>query len=405
MDLEKIRKICCELRTGMQLNPFSLAAHGCSQLENFHSRILAALIDPHERSASSHSFLASFLSVLRQKAVVCKLEEVVKRLDLFCRAAEDVYVEVEYPVKSGNSNGRIDIAIVNDKNNEVIIVENKINGAPDMSRQVLRYVEGLSKEGYDVVAIVYLTAYNDVGHPDWTDWKRCERWSVEKLLIPISACKEGDKFSIVSWLQSACKGGNLSRQVVKQYSNFIDEFHDEAVKWNELCESVGDQVEAVKRSFADDLKTRRVLECLPYYIARRVLVEVSPGEFLKSILYRDGRTCCASFQRYYVKGSGWSRKAELGLDVDVVNQTITFFVRDFAAGNVSSEKFEKLRAFVSKVDPKFELVPRGGRCCRVQYVIRFKDVYGDVNALTQRISRIITRLSEEKDSIVKVLTR
>ena len=55
-----------------------------------------------------------------------------------------------------NSADRIDLLII-DKQQRAIIIENKINGAPDQNKQITRYVRNVKNTGIENYAVIYLT--------------------------------------------------------------------------------------------------------------------------------------------------------------------------------------------------------------------------------------------------------
>lgn len=111
-----------------------------SHLENFHSDVIAALLNPKGLHGEGHLFLDLFLDFLNQnyKTSIDKTN------------FKNAIVERE--------KGRIDIWITDKISEKAIIVENKINNAVDQKNQIERYHDfSANKKGYDVCCIIYLS--------------------------------------------------------------------------------------------------------------------------------------------------------------------------------------------------------------------------------------------------------
>ena len=122
-----------------------------SQKEICHSSILADLLNPLGRHALGRSFLDAFLE---------KIE---------CESFKDVTIRTEMPVlrilTDGSGPRRIDICIINNRNNDVVVVENKLNNAQEQQCQLADYKAGLKHKGFNVAKTVCLQGsnFNDIG--------------------------------------------------------------------------------------------------------------------------------------------------------------------------------------------------------------------------------------------------
>jgi len=125
-------------RDDYAFNIFQLSSYG-TQLENFHSDIIAALLDPIAEHNEGAVFLNSFLNYLN------------KYYDANINLQEFKHVKVE------REKGRLDILIKDEVTENAIIIENKINHAPDMDNQLERYYNWCIDEKYNVKAVIYLT--------------------------------------------------------------------------------------------------------------------------------------------------------------------------------------------------------------------------------------------------------
>lgn len=120
-----------------EFNIFSLSTYG-NQLENFHSDIIGELLNPHGLHKEGNKLLQLFLGYL-------------------CERGADINISEFNNVSVLREKGRIDIAIIDRKSMKAIIIENKINNAPDMNEQLERYYTWCGSNGYDVCCVVYLT--------------------------------------------------------------------------------------------------------------------------------------------------------------------------------------------------------------------------------------------------------
>lgn len=123
-------------------NPMETFVKYVSQKEICHSSILADLLNPLGRHALGRSFLDAFLE---------KIE---------CGSFKDITIRTEMSVPRiltvGCGRRRIDICIINNKNKNVILIENKLNNAKEQDCQLADYKAGLKHKGYNVVKTVCL---------------------------------------------------------------------------------------------------------------------------------------------------------------------------------------------------------------------------------------------------------
>ena len=133
-------------------NPMETFVEYVSQKEICHSSILAELLNPLGRYGLGRSFLDAFL-----KEIECN------------ETFEDVTIQTEMPVQriltDGSGPRRIDICIINNYNNDVVIIENKLNNAKEQYRQLEDYEAGSNYKGFNVVKTVCLQGSNpnDIG--------------------------------------------------------------------------------------------------------------------------------------------------------------------------------------------------------------------------------------------------
>lgn len=132
-------------------NPMETFVEYVSQKEICHSSILAELLNPLGRHGLERSFLDVFLEKIG------------------CESFKDVTIRTEMTVlrilTAGSGPRRIDICIINNHNNDVVIIENKLNNAQEQQCQLADYKAGLKHKGYNVVKTVCLQGsnFNDIG--------------------------------------------------------------------------------------------------------------------------------------------------------------------------------------------------------------------------------------------------
>src|SRR5665213_3517758 len=164
----------------MGFNPFALVSD-LYYRENLHSDILKAILDPRTTHKCEGIFLDKFLTFLIEahRATIDKNDY---------RNAQVVREE-----------NRIDIFIKGDTKGHAIIIENKMYNAPDMHRQLPRYVE--YAKDYTIDAVVYLRLHGNT-FPDLAGWEPSEIKAIKEKLLCIAASDlDGGKTNLsTGWL-------------------------------------------------------------------------------------------------------------------------------------------------------------------------------------------------------------
>ncbi len=118
-------------------NLFTISSY-IAHLENFHSDILASLLNPYGLHREGNTFLQSFLNYLKELKINIEINN---------------YADS----KVIREKGRIDILILDLKSSHAIIIENKINDAIDQQKQLKRYYDYCLSKKYFVDAVLYLS--------------------------------------------------------------------------------------------------------------------------------------------------------------------------------------------------------------------------------------------------------
>lgn len=182
--------------------------------ENFHSDILFTILNPDTREIGRPYFT----------------EELVKFLgvDFDCTKGFEVTREKD----------RIDLLIKNDR--QAIIIENKINYAPDMENQLVRYMKKVEEDGRKIAAVVYLTLKDDKKPPlkyDEDFKKYAEMLQDPKILKEVCAVDEEKTKGLAKGFLQACldrlneekpqdekakDARNLASVYIKQYKMLLE---------------------------------------------------------------------------------------------------------------------------------------------------------------------------------------
>lgn len=240
--------------------------------ENFHSDVMRYLLDSAENHGCGHKFLEAFIEMINKKGKNIKAE----------------YYNDAIVVRE---EGRIDVLIKSDASKRAIIVENKINNAVDMKRQLPQYYEYITHNypKYVIDAIVYLPL-EKTKHPDMDDWSEEDKSNVRPLLVEIPAFDKSGAINLVdNWLNSSIiQPSNIDVfSFLRQYSDLIKilnvnimdtiimkEFYEELMKEN---------------NFDNAVSIRNMLNDLPGYLALRIMDKYGTAcaPFSKVWLYKS----------------------------------------------------------------------------------------------------------------------
>ncbi len=173
--------------------------------ETFHSDILNALLDPIGKHEERDKYLRLFLEFL------CSQHRA--KIDLLDYSNAQVVKE----------EGRIDILIKDEVSKKAIIIENKINNAPDQPNQLPGYLKKVRDRGYTCDAIIYLRL-NGYAGPDTTSWvNNDDRKQVKAIQIIICAYDGTDKDLLTGWILK-CQEESINpdaKHILRQYGDLI----------------------------------------------------------------------------------------------------------------------------------------------------------------------------------------
>jgi hypothetical protein len=231
--------------------------------ENFHSDVLATILDPETREIGNIEYLKLFVDLI--KAILKKDEKEIAGDMSF---SEDTKVERE--------TGRIDVFIHDNK--KCIIVENKINNAPDQPDQIARYVEYAKGRGLNPVAVVYILPVGLIPKEPPVDEYSRKLLVKLPVLLPSSAGDNRDNLDLVNgWLDKIADFDNISnigispqeltaRVYIHQYSNLLKGLECDVMAY-------GFEVELVKKLFRTEESIRTAAEIAEVWNKRGKLLQ------------------------------------------------------------------------------------------------------------------------------------
>lgn len=295
--------------------------------EDFHSDFLALLLNPQEKHGAGNLFLNLFISMLEKAMNKYHGNDVH-----FAHYYPNSEVYREYPT----NDGRIDILILSSPNKRAIVVENKMNGAPDMPKQLPRYYDFLSEKGIAVDAIVHLSLDGNktISREGWS--KEDEK-HVNQVLVRIPAYNHTHMINLVDDFFNQAIPLSNSIDVVaslRQYSQIIkhlnqnnmdkssmEKFYQELQKDNNLkiALSIRDMLNNFQTFFAQYIadKYNENGRCQPF---PRVVFVPSYGGY-------------ALFERYEIHG--------LKLNINVNGNVDGYWIRLECQETRSSDGFKK----------------------------------------------------------------
>ncbi|MGN0855853.1 MAG: PD-(D/E)XK nuclease family protein [Candidatus Spyradenecus sp.] len=341
---ENFRSLANKEDVSLGFNAFALVSNTYYK-ENFHSDILAAILNPLSEHGEGVLFLKQFLTFIADVAMGKGKKELAK-------AIASLYVDEQ--VRVVREEGRIDIKI--EAETWAIIIENKINGAGDMPRQIPRYIEDIEKSKKDVKAVVYLTL-SEEKEPNKNEWKDGDAQKVDPLLIPIIGFSEDASIKnlVVGWLQPCQLSAKQfeTRAVFAQYERLIKHQTGETMDNNELKEIIN-AIGKLKINYSDLLKP---IQGIPRAFASMIVTEIKnefSGRIKDAFIWESTRALCA-----VVEFEGIKNKFTPFIDIGLISEEgyVSFGIREEGSAIDGSNK-ERLEAFekcLKECDPDFQI--------------------------------------------------
>ena len=220
--------------------------------ENFHSDIISSFLDPNGNHGEGDTFLYRFIDLLNANGSRISKSNY-----------QQTIVDREYH--------RIDILVRSESTHHCIIIENKINNAGDMPRQLPRYYDCMTNEGYEIDAIVYIPLDQNK-EPEKTGWTEDDYKNIKPRLITLPAyTKDGNPNLVNGWINNCITATkNIDCiSVLSQYGDLITILNRENMNTEVLNKFYKKLQEPTNMESA--LSIKEMLEALPEYMADRLI--------------------------------------------------------------------------------------------------------------------------------------
>ena len=254
--------------------------------EDFHSDILYTILNPNTPQFGQKFFMKLFLTFLglSQEKFDCNTYYDV------IREASTGYIYWEgNDKKIKKMKGRIDILIKNDKK-QAIIIENKINYAPDQENQLVRYMkyvkEDLEINQIEKINVVYLTLKDDDSGPDFssydTDFKDYTNYLKSNIIKKhaVGYSRDDKKCMTNNFLDNCLKlleGNDLVHTYINQYKIMLEHLGGEV-----YMENINE--EFINKTFSSKDNYNAVKAFFDIWESRRKYIE----EVIKKDLEEEG---------------------------------------------------------------------------------------------------------------------
>lgn len=178
--------------------------------ETFHGDIIAALLSPDEKHGEGNLYIDLFIDMINEKKQLVNSQYY-----------QMPKVNKEFSTYDGELSGRIDIIIEGDKH--CIVVENKLNNAPDTYRQLPKYYRALKKRGITIDAFVYLPL-DPNKEPNSSSWDSEIRDLINERLVIIPAYSAEHVNIVENWLTPAEErtSDDDARFTIRQYKSLLN---------------------------------------------------------------------------------------------------------------------------------------------------------------------------------------
>lgn len=280
INIKKITEEYRVLKYSHREEPFNVfkLASDLYYRENFHSDIMKAFLDLNENHKEGNLFLYAFIEFINihyPKVCISKINY------------KNVITERE--------SGRIDILIRSEESRHCIIIENKINNAGDTYRQLPKYYDLMTNQGYIVDAIIYIPL-NENKKPDQSTWNENDMRHINPLLCIVPACDA--KHNLVdNWIY---KCSLLSRNIdcvliLRQYGELIKLLKIKNMS-NILLEKFYQTLISNPENLNTVLSIRDMLPNLPVYMADRLVEKFKEDEGVYFVWKYKSNFCGVYFE-------------------------------------------------------------------------------------------------------------
>lgn len=309
--------------------------------ENFHSDIIKVFLDPLGNHNEGSTFLFAFLdflnsnfsdkvSIAKQNYTSAKVERELGKIDI----------------------GKIDILISSPTSMHCIIIENKINNAGDMQRQLPRYYDFMIGQGYTIDAIIYLPL-NINKTPDQSTWGELDKQHVMPILCIVPAYQKIGVSLVNGWIIPCSQITNNINciSILRQYAELIKLLNNnmmDSVILNKFYQSLLEE-----KSLETALSVRNMLQELPTFMADRLcdIFKANKGDY--NVWKYKPNFCgiCFEVSENQYKIDIWT--SEKGYSVHVFGQNQSGRFMEWTEDMTSLSSFTRCEYEYSKTDFSF----------------------------------------------------
>lgn len=233
--------------------------------ENFHSDIIATFLDPIAKHNEGNRFLDAFIDMLNLKIRKTNADGLIRK---------DYYVNALVEREKDKIDILISTTLI--EKPHCIIIENKINNAPDMQNQIPRYYEVVRHRGFQVDAIVYLLLdiRKAVDKNSWQLANVDEQNTFNEILINIPAYDSSShEINLVShWIEPSIGVTNNIDciSLLRQYAELIKSLTPQMEK-NSTMEELYKIITKDANLTEQAKRFINMMKCLPEIIATNLV--------------------------------------------------------------------------------------------------------------------------------------
>ncbi len=296
--------------------------------ENFHSDIISEFLN-YTDSNNERTNLKMFVEFLNSR----KNNEP--------QISFSNYSEIEITREEGlkQEDGRIDVFIKDNQSKNAIIVENKINYALDMSRQIPRYYNIAKSKGFKVMAILYLTLDSDKKATSY-DWNTEDAKAIKPLLIEMPAYDFKSDNLCSGWLDKCILNSydlNLSA-ILRQYKDLLKYLKINNMN-NEILEKFYSYVKGNNEYYSSALDLKTILADMCQFRANKILnhfVDKSRAVFNSPSVFKYEGIWRAKFSDCII-----SQQA-IWIDIECYEKKTIIYIKDIGIEEGAKERLSNL---------------------------------------------------------------
>ena len=188
--------------------------------ENYHSDILKAFLEYKDVRSNKYVLLEAFINMIgASRKNVCLTDYKSPKIE--------------------REHHNIDILIKDGTSKHCIIIENKFNNAQDMVRQLPKYYDAMTNDGFTVDAVVYLTKYSNI-FPDKLGWDDDDDKKIMPILVSLPIYRGKNEVYLLKWIDNTI--GLVSdvdvMSVLRQYRQLLRNLEYEMKQLNLIIQLI-----------------------------------------------------------------------------------------------------------------------------------------------------------------------